>query len=63
MGKKVEEDVDDTVRAEHRGQERGIGRVTVERNERASPSVETIYARVCQGVYFRPSNPKFCGCE
>jgi len=46
--KKVEEDVDGgAVRAEHRGQERGIGRVTVERNERASPSVETIYARFC----------------
>jgi len=44
----TEEDVDGgAVRAEHRGQERGIGRVTVERNERASPSVETIYARFC----------------
>ena len=60
----MEEDVDGgEVRAERRGQERGIGRVTVERNERASPSVETIYARVCQEVFFQPSDPKSCGCE
>jgi hypothetical protein len=44
VGKKVEEDVNGgAVRAKRRSQERGIGRVTVERHERASPSVETIY--------------------